>query len=99
MFNKSTNVNSGGQQPPPPAANNSLKKLAADLNTAQQKTLKGDNVILNALKKSGGSNGGKLSAGSDFGGKGFGGKVGGGSEVKKVGETGGGGRKEVTTSS
>jgi hypothetical protein len=100
LFNKSTNVNSGGQQQqPPPAANNSLKKLAADLNTAQQKTLKGDNVILNALKKSGGNIGGKLSAGSDFGGKGFGGKGGGGGEVKKVGETGGGGRKEVTTSS
>jgi hypothetical protein len=101
LFNKTTNVNSGGQQqqPLPPAANNSLKKLAADLNTAQQKTLKGDNVILNALKKSGGNSGGKLSASSDFGGKGFGGKGGGGGEVKKVGETGGGGRKEVTTSS
>ena len=30
---------------------NSLKKLAADLNTVHQKTLKGDNNILNPLKK------------------------------------------------
>ena len=30
---------------------NSLKKLAADLNTVQQKTQKGDNNILNCLKK------------------------------------------------
>ena len=80
----------GGQ---PQAANNSLKKLAADLNTAQQKTLKGDNNILNALKKSSSENSSNKLA--DFGGnKGFGGK-----DVKKVVEAGGGGRKEVTTSS
>jgi hypothetical protein len=38
---------------------NSLKKLAADLNTVHQKTLKGDNNILNPLKKSAGVNEGK----------------------------------------
>jgi len=84
----------GGQTPPP---NNSLKKLAADLNTAQQKALlKGDNNILNALKKSNNSGDNKL---ADFvgGGKGFGGK----GDVKKAMEAAGTtvGRKEVTTSS
>jgi hypothetical protein len=89
----------GGQQT---QANNSLKKLAADLNTAQQKTLKGDNNILNALKKSSGGtnnsmeNSGKLSDYVGGGGKGFNKGTG---EVKKGGGMEAGGRKEVTTSS
>ena len=39
-------------KPATPAQVNSLKKLAADLNTVHQKTLKGDNNILSSLKKS-----------------------------------------------
>jgi len=49
----------------PKAKVNSLKKLASDLNTAQQKTLKGDASILSSLKKSD-----KLKSSSDL--KGFG---------------------------